>query len=191
MPSRSDFLTKVARRIASPARFTSSGKTDSILTVAAGSYGFHSGQEEATMPTGFDPLAAALFESIVEAAFLVATADGVFDENEKQAFKTVVLEACKGAVSSVALDALMADLADQLQEDGLDSRLEMVALAIYRPEHQLEVLRIAAFIALASGGISDPERRVIERLAKAFKLSEFNVDNVLLEAQEAIEEAQF
>jgi tellurite resistance protein len=143
------------------------------------------------MPTGFDPQAAALFESIVEAAFLVANADGVFDENEQLAFRTVVLQACKGAVTPAALEALLADLADQLHEDGLDSRIEMVALAIYRPEHQLEVLRIAAFIALASGGISDPERNVIEKLSRAFHLSESDVDSVLLEAQEAIEESRF
>jgi len=37
-------------------------------------------------------------EAIVEAAYLVATADGVLDDTEREAFVQVVIEACGGAV---------------------------------------------------------------------------------------------
>ena len=41
----------------------------------------------------------------------------------------------------------------------------MVARTITRPDHQQEVLRIAALMAHISGGVSEPERNVLEQLA--------------------------
>ena len=185
-----NFLSQVAIRIARPPRDAPLGVAESILTVAAGSYGFRSAAgEEHTMPTGFDPNAAALFESIVEAAYLVATADGVFDDTERGAFKNVVFEACRGTVDQTQLDALLADLADQLEEDGVDKRLEMVSRGVTRPEHQREVLRIAALLALVSGDVTAAERVVVEKLAKAFGLPDGEVEAVLDEARAILHEA--
>jgi len=186
MPIDTSFLSKVAIRIAMPSRDAPSGIAGSILTVSAGSYSFRTSHEEATMPTGFDPQAAALFETIVEAAYLVATADGVFDDDEQQAFEHVVLEACRGSVTSDQLDALLADLSDQLAEDGLDGRVDMVSRTVTRPDHQREVLRIAALLANVSGGVTDPERNVIAKLTAAFGLSPDTVDVVMREARESL-----
>lgn len=187
---RPDFLSNVARRVAQPASNAPPGVKNSILTVAAGSYGFRPAGDDVTMPTGFDPQAAALFESIVEASYLVAHADGVFDEAERAAFRTVVLEACRGAVAPDALEALMADLADQLDEDGIDKRISMVARTINRTDHQREVLRIAAFLAHASGGVSALEREVIVKMTRAFELDESETDGVLAEVKQAMDEVQ-
>jgi tellurite resistance protein len=185
-----NFLSQVAVRIAQPSRDAPSGVADSILTVAAGSYGFRSAHEdELTMPTGFDPSAAALFESIVEAAYLVATADGVFDETERKAFRDVVLEACRGAVNPEQLEALLADLSDQVAEDGLDKRIEMVAKGVTRPEHQREVLRIAALLAHVSGSVSDVERDVVMKLAYAFGVHSDLIDQVLGEAKRVLDKS--
>jgi len=190
MSTRPDFLSKVARRVAQPSSNAPPGVLNSILTVAAGSYGFRPAGDDVTMPTGFDPQAAALFESIVEASYLVAHADGVFDEAEKTAFETVVLEACRGTVGADALDALMADLADQLEEDGIDMRIEMVAKTINRTDHQREVLRIATFLAHASGGVSDIELEVLVKMTKAFELAESETGAVLEEVKTAMAEVQ-
>jgi tellurite resistance protein len=188
MPIDTSFLSKVAIRIAMPSRDAPSGIAGSILTVSAGSYGFRTSHEEATMPTGFDPQAAALFETIVEAAYLVATADGVFDEDEQQAFEHVVLEACRGSVRPDQLDALLADLADQLAEDGIEGRVNMVSRTVTRPDHQREVLRIAALLANVSGGVTEPERDVIAKLTASFGLSPDTVDVVMREARESLSE---
>jgi len=69
-------LEKVARGLSEP--WTGGGRAaqGSILTVSAGVYGARPVTDETTIPTGFDPHAAALFEAIVEAAYLVATAAG-------------------------------------------------------------------------------------------------------------------
>ncbi|MCU0689987.1 MAG: TerB family tellurite resistance protein [Polyangiaceae bacterium] len=187
MPIRKDFLSQVARRVAMPSQDAPAGVTSSILTAAAGSYGFRPGGDDVTIPTGFDPHAASLFESIVEAAVLVARSDGPLDEQKEKAFRTVVLEACRGSVRPDALDALLADLSNQLQKDGLDTRIQMVARTIKRADHQREVLRIAAFLAFTSGGVSDDERAVITKLATAFGLPQGTVDRVLAEVRQAVD----
>ena len=144
-------IERVARGIA---RQNITGGGPSILAQAASSYGARPVVDEATVPTGFDPAAAALFEAVVEAAFLVANSDGVFDDDERAAFQSVVANACGDVVQLSQLDALLADLCEQLAEDGIEKRTRMVARTITKSEHQLEVLRIAALMAHISGGVS-------------------------------------
>ena len=67
---------------------------------------------------GFDPLAVALFEAIVEGAYVVANADGVFDDEERRMFERVVIAACGETVAPQQIAALVADFGDQLEEDG-------------------------------------------------------------------------
>jgi tellurite resistance protein len=190
MPLDNTFLSQVANRIATP-HYAPSGFEGSILTVAAGSFGFRSTsfEQELTMPTGFDPTVAALFECIVESAYLVATADGVFDDAERDAFHHVVLEACRGAVTAEQLQALLCDLSDQFNEDGLDKRIEMIARTVRRAEHRREVIRIAALLAHVSGGVCDAERQVVTKLASAFELGASEVDAVLQEAHDTLLQA--
>src|SRR5215831_19668782 len=130
--ARINLLARVARTTLGPRIVDAEGNL-SILSLAAASYGARP-DDDATVPTGFDPQACALFESIVEGAYLVASADGVIDEEERKTFEKVVTSACGGAVAPPAIHALVADLADQLQEDGLDRRVEAVAQQAHRPE---------------------------------------------------------
>src|SRR3974390_3404886 len=120
---RIDLLARVARAASPPGKPLDPSKPVSILSLAAASYGSRP-SEDATVPTGFDPLAVALFEAIVEGAFLVATADGVFDDAERKLFERVVLAACGGTVPPPHISALVSDLGDQLSEDGLERRIE-------------------------------------------------------------------
>jgi tellurite resistance protein len=173
-------IERVARGIA---RQNITGGGPSILAQAASSYGARPVVDEATVPTGFDPAAAALFEAVVEAAFLVANSDGVFDDDERAAFQSVVSEACGDVVQISQLDALLADLCEQLAEDGIEKRTRMVARTITRPEHQLEVLRIAALMAHISGGVSEQERSVLEQLARGFGLEQTVVNEALNESE--------
>lgn len=192
MSTDKNFLTQVANRIAKPPQDTPDGLGESILTVAAGSFGFRSStsREDLTQPTGFDPGAAALFESIVEAAYIVATADGVFDDTERAAFEDVVFEACHGLVHREQLESLVADLADELTEDGADARIDMLARSISKQDHQREVLRIAALLAHVSGDVSEVEREALQKMNKAFGLESEVVDAVITEARTALAEAK-
>jgi tellurite resistance protein len=98
----------------------------------------------------------------------------------------VVVAACNGSVAEPQLSALLADLADQLEEDGLDKRVEMVGRTITRPEHAREVLRIAGLIAHVSGGVSDSERTVLNKLAGQFHLDHGAVGAALAEVERAL-----
>lgn len=180
LPDKS-LIERVARGIARPN--AQQGGALSILAQAASSYGARPVVDEATVPTGFDPAAAALFEAVVEAAFLVANSDGVFDDDERAAFQSVVANACGDVVQRSQLDALVADLCEQLAEDGTDKRARMIARTITKSEHQLEVLRIAALMAHISGGVSDHERAVLEQLARGFGLAPEAVDEALKESE--------
>src|SRR3954463_2402076 len=107
-------LERVARGVSKPGLNAPAGVTASILAQAATSYSARPILDEATVPTGFDPAAAALFEAVVEAAFLVANSDGVFDDTERAAFQSVVEHACGDLVQPQQLTALLADLCEQL-----------------------------------------------------------------------------
>lgn len=176
-------LARVAHGISRPGGASPSGVATSILTQAAKSYGARPIIDEATVPTGFDPAAAALFEATVEAAYLVANSDGVFDDEERAAFESVVTTACNGQVQIAQLTALLSDLREQLADDGIEKRTRMIARTITRRDHQLEVLRIAALMAHISGGVSEPEREVLSHLARGFDLEAGAVDQVLAEAE--------
>jgi len=180
-------LERIAQGIARPA---SPGVKASILTTAGELYGTRPVLDESTPPTGFDPAAAALFEAIVEGAYLVANADGVFDDDERRAFEAVVLTATKKQVEASQLAALLADLAQQLAEDGVEKRIQCVASTVSKPEHQREVLRVSALIGYISGGVSDVERNAMVAIAKAFQMTDADVDTAISEAKNALEPKQ-
>ncbi len=178
-------LNRVASKLGEPPSYATDAK-GSLLTAAAASYGSKPVGDEATQPTGFDPGAAALFEAVVESAFLVAHADGEFDATEQAAFQHVVLSACEDRVAETQVKALLADLADQLEEDGVDKRIKMVARTVSRPEQAREVLRMAALLAHVSGGVSAEERTVLEKLTAEFKLETAALEQALEEAERAL-----
>lgn len=185
---RIDLLARVARSAARDGQPVDPARPVSILSMAAASYAARP-SEDATVPTGFDPLAVALFEAIVEGAYLVATADGVFDDEERKVFERVVLAACAGAVPPPQISALVSDLADQLAEDGLDRRVEALARTATKREHALEVLRIAALLAQASDQVSPVERDVLGKIASRCGLEAREVDQALSDVRQALREA--
>ena len=158
-----------------------------ILSISASLYGSSPVDDDVTRPTGFDPHAAALFESIVEAAFLVANADGDFDATERAVFEEIVLRSCDGSVKREQVAALVADLEEMLAEDGLEKRARMVAMTVTRPDQAVEVLRVSALIAFASEGVSEVERDVLQALASHFSLSPAAVDEAVEQARTVIE----
>ena len=185
----SSLIGKVARKLTqAPAYAAVQGARGSLLSVAASSYGFDSADEDYTQPTGFDPEAARFFEAVVEGAFLVAHADGRFDGLEHAAFQHVVVVACAGRVSEDQVAALLADLQDQLEEDGMGKRIQMVARAVLREDHAREVLRVSSLLAHVSGGVSTVEREMLDKLATEFKLTSAAVDQAIEEAAHALDE---
>jgi tellurite resistance protein len=182
---RINLLARVARGGPSVTTAIEPGRSGSILSLAAASYGARP-SGDATVPTGFDPVAVALFEAIVEGAYLVANADGVFDAEERRTFERVVVASCSGVVGEQQIAALVSDLGDQLAEDGVDRRIEMVARSVGKMEHKREILRIAALLAYVSDDVSAVERDVLEKLARQFGIDAGEVANALADAKVAI-----
>jgi tellurite resistance protein len=186
--ARINLLARVARSTPPQAASVDSrpaSAPSSILSLAAASYGARP-HGDATVPTGFDPLAVALFEAIVEGAYIVATADGVFDDDERRTFERVVEAACGGSVAAQQVANLVSDLRDQLAEDGPDRRIEVIGLAVTKKDHAREILRIAALLAHASNDVSAPERAALAKLARRFGIDPAEVDTALAEAKAAI-----
>lgn len=184
-----DLLTRVKRQLAQPVEWAKSGPfgRESVLLATAARYSPPASDFSVTPPTGFDPDAAALFEAIVESAFLVANADGEFDAAEREVFALVVLEASNRRVSERQVRAIVLDLVTQLAEDGFERRLERLSHAIARPNDRREALRIAALLARVSAGVSDAEREVLGRLASAWGLAPAAVDEALCEVSNALD----
>lgn len=182
-----DLLARVVRGISRPGPDVSQSQGGSILAQAASAYAKRPTAAESTIPTGFDPRAASLFEAVVEAAFLVANADGVFDDTERQTFEHVVAEACRNTLDA-ELRALVSDLRDQLAEDGFERRVAAIGAAISGAAHKEEVLRIAALMAHISEGVSDAERHMLDMIARAFALDAGAVDRALEHATRALDE---
>ena len=184
--ARISLVARVAQLPTAQGMAPSANPPISILALAAASYGLRP-SEDATVPTGFDPVAVALFEAIVEGAYLVASADGVFDEGERRTFERVVVAACGGQVPQDRIQALVSDLADQLREDGADQRIAAVAKAVSKKEHAQEVLRIAALLAAATNDVSEIERDVLLKLARGCGLEEKDVDLALAEVRKTLQ----
>jgi len=187
----SDLDSKLFERIAkrlSEAPPSAEAGTPALLTSTANRYGSKPEGQEPDEHPSFDPQAAALFEATIEAAYLVANADGEFDAAEQQAFRQVVGTACGGAVPERQLAAILADLEQQLADDGMDKRIQLVARTIATPDHAREVLRVAALVAHISQGVSDVERQVMQKLARELELNETVLDQALREVEVALKD---
>ncbi|MDP9152459.1 MAG: hypothetical protein M3O36_21240 [Myxococcota bacterium] len=181
---RIDLLARFARSA------VASGAPDpvtplSIISLAAASYGARPA-EDATVPTGFDPLAVALFESIVEGAYLVVNAGGSFDPDERQFFERAVVATGGGTVSPQQIAALVDDLGARLREDGVERRIEALGTVVTKPEHAREVLRIAALVAQGYKDVSPDERHLLARIAARCGLENGDVSVVLADAKSAL-----
>lgn len=155
----------------------------SVLRQSAMAFGNRPEGAEATMPTGFDPAASALFEAFVEAAFLVASADGEVDADERALLERVVVAACGEIVTATRVDALMSRLAKQVKAEGLDARLDVIAQATSRPDHAKEILRVAVIMGGVTEGVSASERGVLNKLAEKLHLEPETLENVLRAAE--------
>jgi tellurite resistance protein len=157
----------------------------SLIALAAAAYASQP-SVDSTTPTGFDPFAVTLFEAIVEAAFLVATADGVFDDDEREVFARIVAASAENALPRSDLNGLVEELADHLAIQGLERRVARIAESVRRPEQKVALLRVAILVALANDTISEPEEAIIERLCSALEVPVAEARQLRLELTELV-----
>jgi tellurite resistance protein len=127
-----------------------------------------------------------LFEAIVEAAYLVASADGAIEPPERAVLAKIVSAAAGNVVSSRHIDALLEELGGIVADEGVEARLARLPKRIRRVEHAHELLRVAALVALAHEGVSPVERAVLTRLALSLALGDADVDAAVASAEAAL-----
>lgn len=161
------------------------GRNRSVIALAAAAYASQP-SVDSTTPTGFDPFAVTLFEAIVEAAFLVATADGVFDADEREVFSRIVSASAENALPRSDLNGLIEELAEHLAIDGVDRRVARIAQSVRRPEQKIALLRVAILVALANDTISETEEALIARLCNALEVPLSDERKLRLELTELV-----
>jgi len=179
-----DFINHVKRCIAQPAANAPKGVQGSIFAQAARLSFTQAINDAVTAPTGFDPAAAALFEGAVESAYLIATCDGAVDPTEDAVLRAVI--SAGGPVSDKQVDGLLLSLARAVALDGATERLSRLSYMVSKPAHQQEILRIAALVAKASGGVRPAERTVLDKISSGFSLSASTVETAIADAEAAM-----
>lgn len=179
-----DLVEHVKRCIAQPGANAPRGVQVSMFAQAA-RLSFTSAINDAiTAPTGFDPAAAALFEGAVESAYLIATCDGALDPTEDALLRAVI--SAGGPVSDKQVDGLILGLARAIALDGASERLSRLSYMVSKPAHQQEILRIAALVSRASGGVRPAERTVLDKISQGFSLAASAVDTAIANADAAL-----
>jgi hypothetical protein len=179
-----DFIERVKRCIAQPGANAPKGVQVSMFAQAARLSFTQAINDAVTAPTGFDPAAAALFEGAVEGAYLIATCDGVLDPTEDAVLRAVI--SAGGPVSDKQVDGLLLGLARAVALDGATERLSRLSYMVSKPAHQQEILRIAALVSKASGGVRPAERAVLDKIAQGFSLAASAVDGAIANANAAL-----
>lgn len=103
---------------------------------------------------------------LMESASLIAVADGVVDDDERGAIRKVLQRLSVDALSDVVADAMLASSVDLIEAEGVDRRCDTVSDALVRHDVAREGVFIAVLVAEVSTGISESERRVLDRMVQ-------------------------
>lgn len=124
---------------------------------------------EATLAERQEP-GSTYFVSILELAYLVASADG-FAEEERHALADLLERLTGSAVSHDALELHFKDLDEACEMLGRRERLRRAAEDFGEPSRQGEALGFAAVVAIADGKLAAPESQALLELGSHFGLS--------------------
>jgi adenylate cyclase len=122
---------------------------------------------------------------LMEAASLMAVADGEVDDDEREVIHRVLQKLSIDGLSSVVADAMLSSSVEQTRELGVDKRCSELASALVKHDVVREGIFIAVLVAEISGGMDAKERAVLDRLVTLTKVDETTVHwarNSVLEA---------
>ena len=122
----------------------------------------------------------AFLSVLVEAAYLIAAADGVVSETERQTLAETISAIVGGDLPPEELLAMLVAFADALNTDGLDQRLEVMAEALADVEARETAVSFASLVALCDREFDARERVMLLKIGAAFGFDEARV-GVLLE----------
>lgn len=120
------------------------------------------------------------FQSILEIAYLVASADGFADE-ERRALSKVLERVVGRAIDLNTLDLHFRDLDDGCAVLGRPERLLRAANDFVDGEYRREVLGFAALVAVADGTLAEPEVAALVQVGAYLGWSETEVTTLVHE----------
>jgi tellurite resistance protein len=148
-----------------------SGRLPSIARLKVGAV-------ETLKERGQDAREAEYFQSLLELGYLVASADGLAQQ-ERVALAKLVEQATCSVVAPEMLERHFSDLDGGSEILGRRERLARVASNFEDLAAREEAISFAALIAIADGKLAEPEASVLLELGAHFSFSEGEVKAVL------------
>jgi tellurite resistance protein len=138
--------------------------------------------------SGEDAEAARHFLGLVEAAYLIACADGLADE-ERDALIDLIAHTTGGTVPGAMVDELFAGFQSALAKQGLEMRLREVAKSFDDFMAREEAMSFASLIAIADGVLSTKEEVALIALGARLDFSVGEVQAVVNQVAASLKRA--
>ncbi|MCC6557949.1 MAG: TerB family tellurite resistance protein [Polyangiaceae bacterium] len=121
-------------------------------------------------------------EALVEAAYLVAAADGRVSEAERHRLVERVGRVTGGRFSAAYIEEIMQGAAERVHGEGAAARAEEIAAALPSDELRRAALLVASAVAWLDGGVKEREGLALQALARAFGISTHEMQQILGQA---------
>lgn len=123
--------------------------------------------------------ARAVMTNLLEAASVVAIADGTADAPERDVIQEVASRLCFVELDAAAVDKMVGAVAAAVKRDGLAARCDKVAARLTALGLAEVGLEVAVLVADVSHGIDAPELAALGRLAKALGFDDAHLAAVI------------
>lgn len=121
-------------------------------------------------------------EAVLELAALAARADGVIDETERVAFRTLVMERSNGKLGAAMADVIFAKLSAATAES-TDARLARVRSRLPDARMRESALLLAANLVLADGALHVDEGEFLLRAGTVLEIGGPTVQAIVAQAR--------
>ncbi len=110
------------------------------------------------------------FAAVVEAAYIIAAADGDVSEDELSRLVQGLVNVTDSQLDEVQINALMQTAAMNYESEGRDARLGAVAELLPDSDSREAAFLVAAGVSWAEGGVSTQEGLALQALSRAFDI---------------------
>jgi tellurite resistance protein len=121
----------------------------------------------------------AFLSVLVEAAYLVAAADGVVSPDESRTLAETIAFVIGDAVPASEFAEMLDAFAQTLKDDGLDKRIEVIAEIVPDEPARREALAFASLIGLCDHELVESEKDTLTRIGAAFSLDAAAVQAII------------
>jgi tellurite resistance protein len=123
------------------------------------------------------------FGAFVEAAYIVAAADGSVSDAEMQRLSHGISQLTKGQLDEQQIHNMVQEAGSRLQSEGRDGRVQAVASIITGSELRRAALLVASGLAWLDRGVGEKEGLALQALAKAFGFSINELHQIMAQAK--------